>query len=101
MHFANPEAFWLLLALPPLVGWALRSRHRGAARFSTLGLAAGLPAGWSLLGPTILTGLRVAALGLLIVTLARPQTSDAHQKTHTQGIAIQLVIDNSYSMRNK
>jgi Ca-activated chloride channel family protein len=101
MHFANPEAFWLLLALPPLVWWSLRSRHRGAARFSALGLAAGLPSGWSHLGPIILTGLRVAALGLLVVTLARPQTDDAREKSRTQGIAIQLVIDNSYSMRNK
>ncbi len=48
-----------------------------------------------------MTALRLAALTLLIIALTRPQTSDAREKRHTQGIAIQLVIDNSYSMRNK
>jgi Ca-activated chloride channel family protein len=36
---------------------------------------------------------------LLILALARPQTANAQVHTHSQGITIQLVIDNSYSMR--
>jgi Ca-activated chloride channel family protein len=43
--------------------------------------------------------LRAAAIVLLVMALARPQSADAHVQTHSQGISIQLVIDNSYSMR--
>jgi Ca-activated chloride channel family protein len=62
-------------------------------------MAARLPVGWALLGPLLLALFRGLALTLLIVALARPQTSDSHERTHTDGIAVQLVIDNSYSMR--
>jgi Ca-activated chloride channel family protein len=54
---------------------------------------------WATWGPKLLTGLRGAAILLLIIALARPQTADAHVRTHSEGISIQLVIDNSYSMR--
>src|SRR5262245_14665158 len=98
MRFANPEAF-LLLALVPLALWAsLRARHRGAAHFPDLNTAARLPWGWAVRGPALLASLRVLVLVLVIVALARPQTVDTSVKTHSEGIAIQLVIDNSYSM---
>jgi Ca-activated chloride channel family protein len=100
MRFANPEAFLLLPLVPLAVWWSLRPRRQGAARFSALGLAAWLPTGWSVLGPTVLAGLRAAAVALLVVALARPQTTDAHEQGFADGIAVQLVIDNSYSMRN-
>jgi Ca-activated chloride channel family protein len=54
---------------------------------------------WALYGPALLVSIRALALILLIVALARPQTANAHVHTHSQGISIQLVIDNSYSMR--
>jgi Ca-activated chloride channel family protein len=60
-----------------------------------------LPVGWAVLGPWALAGLRSAALALLIVALARPQTTHAHEHSYSDGIAVQLVIDNSYSMRNR
>jgi Ca-activated chloride channel family protein len=99
MHFAHPEFFWLLALLPIALWWSLRSRHRGAAQFSSLRMTAPLPAGWAVWGPVFLASLRATALVLLITALARPQTPDAHVRTHSDGIAIQLVIDNSYSMR--
>jgi Ca-activated chloride channel family protein len=101
MRFANPQAFLLLPLVPLALWWSLRPRQRGAARFSALGLAGRLPMGWAVLGPVVLAGLRAGALALIIVALARPQTSDAHERTTSDGIAIQLVIDNSYSMRNR
>jgi Ca-activated chloride channel family protein len=54
---------------------------------------------WVRLGPSLLTGLRAAAIVFLVLALARPQTADAQVRRHTDGITIQLVIDNSYSMR--
>src|SRR5262249_29346541 len=99
MHFGSPEAFLLLLLLPVVLAWSLRSRHRGAARFSAVGTQTVIWGGWAAWGPRILTGLRGAAVLLLIIALARPQSADARAHTHTEGISIQLVIDNSYSMR--
>ncbi len=101
MRFANPEAFLLLPLVPLALWWSLRPRRRGAARFSALRLAGTLPTGLAVVGPVILAGLRAAALALLVVALARPQTSSAHEHSHGDGIAVQLVIDNSYSMRNR
>lgn len=99
MHFAHPEAFCLLALVPLAVWWSQRPRQRGAARFSSLGMAAAEIGSWALYGPPLLLSLRALALVLLIVALARPQTANAHVHTHSQGISIQLVIDNSYSMR--
>jgi Ca-activated chloride channel family protein len=99
MHFAHPGILWLFALLPIALWWSLRPRHRGAARFSSLRMTAPMPAGWAVWGPVFLASLRTAALVLLIIALARPQTADAHVRTHSDGIAIQLVIDNSYSMR--
>jgi Ca-activated chloride channel family protein len=101
MRFANPEALLLLPLVPLAVWWSLRPRHHGAARFSALRLVGRLPTGWAVLGPVVMAGLRAVVLALVIVALARPQTSDAHEHSYADGIALQLVIDNSYSMRNR
>jgi Ca-activated chloride channel family protein len=101
MRFANPEAFLLLPLVPLALWWSLRPRQRGAARFSALRLAGRLPTGWAVLGPLVLAGLRALLVALVIVAVARPQTSDAHERSYADGIAVQLVIDNSYSMRNR
>ena len=100
MHFADPNALFLLLALPLVLWWSLRGR-RGALRYSNLALGAGLPslvAGW---GPALLAFLRVLTVALLIVALARPQTIGASAPARVAGLAIQLVLDNSYSMRTR
>jgi Ca-activated chloride channel family protein len=101
MRLANPEALWLLALLPAALWVLARAKRRPAARFSSLAVAGRLPIGLAVWGPTLLITLRLAALALLIVALARPQTSDATVRTHNDGIAIQLVIDNSYSMRTR
>jgi Ca-activated chloride channel family protein len=101
MRFANPEAFLLLPLVPLALWWSLRARQHGAARFSALRLAGNLPPGLARLGPKVLAVLRGATLLLLVIALARPQTNDAHEKGYADGIAVQLVIDNSYSMRNR
>lgn len=101
MRFANLEAFLLLPLVPLAVYWSLHSRRHGAARFSAVRVAHNLPYGWALLGPLVLTLIRGVVLILLITALARPQTPDAWVPAHSDGIAIQLVLDNSYSMRNR
>jgi Ca-activated chloride channel family protein len=99
MHFGNPEALLLFVLLPLALWRTLRPGHRGAARFSGVGRSAARKGSWGRWGPGLLTGLRAAAVVLLVLALARPQTADARVVTHSKGISIQLVIDNSYSMR--
>src|SRR6516164_7348667 len=102
MRFANPEAFGLLLLLPLALWQFVRTRRgRGAAHFSSLRMVARLPLGWAVGGTALLLGLRITALVLLIAALARPQTLDHHIRTNSDGIAIQLVIDNSASMQTR
>ncbi len=100
MRLANPEALCLLALVPPALWWSLRSR-RGAARFSVAGAVAGLPSFWAAWGPRLLALLRGLAVALFVVALARPQTSSEQVRTRSDGIAIQLVIDNSYSMKSR
>src|SRR5262249_27300988 len=85
--------------LPVALLRSLRPRHRGAARFSAVGSSAARSSAWVRWGPSLLTGLRAAAIVLLVIALAQPQTADARVHTQSNGISIQLVIDNSYSMR--
>lgn len=98
MRFANPAALLLLPLLALALLYAARSRRHGAARFSSLQLAVALPAGWSVLGPALLLTLRTLALTALVFALARPQTPDHIEHIRTDGIAIQLILDNSASM---
>lgn len=98
--FASPVFLYGLLAIPLLVYWYVR-RHReqaGDLRFSTLAPFAGMK-------PTLRErlhhlpfGLRMAVVALLIVALARPQTSSSGQNIYTEGIDIAMLLDISGSM---
>jgi Ca-activated chloride channel family protein len=101
MRFANPEAFLLLPAVALALAFSLRPRRHGAARFPSLRLALALPAGWAVLGPALLLALRSVALVVLVAALARPQTAGRPEPSPAEGIAIQLVIDNSASMETR
>ena len=102
MHFAAPELF-ALLALAPLFALALHLewRSRGAAlRLPTLQPLLVQPAAPTLRRRLLpwLPGLRVAALVLIVVALARPQTGDAAALVPAEGIDVVLTIDTSGSM---
>lgn len=101
MRFANPGAFLLLPLVALAAAYLLRSRHPAAARFSSLRLAAALPAGWAVLGPALLLTLRMLTLLALVFALARPQTPDNREQVHSDGIAIQLILDISASMETQ
>jgi Ca-activated chloride channel homolog len=100
MAFASPGFLWGLLILPVLLFWYFR-RYRKVTtgiRFSTL-----LP--FHVIRPTLRErlrhlpfGLRLAGIALLIVALARPQSTSEGQNVTTEGIDIVLVLDISGSM---
>ncbi len=99
IQFANPDFFWLLLLLPLAVLWYFFKRKEQAASLkisSIKGFADGsiLPK----LKPLLFV-LRLLALALIIVAMARPQTKDVSTKTKTtKGIDIVMAIDVSSSM---
>lgn len=102
VSFLNPELLWLLVALPLLAAWLIWRRNKLTAYvkvpvlydFGTTNLV-------SRLHP-LLWFLRLAAMALIIVALARPQSSDmSTQKRGTEGIDIVMAVDISTSMLSK
>ena len=98
-RFANPHLLWLLLLLPLMVAYYVyRSMQGGASiRISTLAGVEGVRTIKYYLRhlPFVL---RCLAVGLLLIALARPQTSEYGSSTTTKGIDLMLAIDVSGSM---
>jgi Ca-activated chloride channel family protein len=99
VRFADPQLL-LLLALLPAVVWLRIARERrrgGAVLFSSLSLIPRRGRSWrEALRPALFV-LRIAALVLLVVALARPQAVRASQQT-AEGIDIAIALDLSGSM---
>jgi len=100
LQFDWPFAFLLLALLPPVALWELRSRRRAPAlRLSSLDSANALPATWRVRLRWAPSALRLLALALLVVAVARPQSGRADALLPHEGIDIVLVLDTSASMR--
>lgn len=98
--FENPEFFWLLLILPVAIAWYFLKRNKQTAelKISSLGGFKGRSSILPKFKPVLLF-LRLAALTLIIVAMARPRTVDVSTRSSsTQGIDIMLAIDVSASM---
>lgn len=100
IEFANPKLLWFLLIVPAAIVWyVLRHRKQEASvRFSDLSGFAKLPKTWKAYLRHLLFALKVAALALLIVALARPQSSSTNKKSNIEGIDIVMAMDVSGSM---
>ena len=103
VRFADPWAFALLALVVAGIGVALLRARRPAAGllFSSLGLLPAARAGLRVRLRWLLVPLRVLALALFVVALARPQIVHANAETVTEGIDIVLVIDTSGSMSER
>ncbi len=102
MNFAHPHILWLLLVLPPALGlffwWSLRERRRLMAQFIEARLLPGLVSGVSPARRKVRMACLVAAVALVIVTLARPQWGFTWEETKQKGLDIVVAIDTSKSM---
>ena len=97
--FANPEFFWGLLAIPLLVAWHIFSRKKQVAHVLNPSVKAFTKSGSLPKWQAILVVLRMFAIALIVVALARPQTQDVSTQTKTnKGIDIVMAIDVSSSM---
>lgn len=99
MHFADPNYLFLLL---PVIGivyrWTQLAPRRAAVRFSDLGILKGLRKPLSLKFQHTVKILKILVLILLIVALARPQSTSRTEEFLTEGIDIMLALDISGSM---
>ncbi len=98
-RFAYPWCLLVLAAIPFLVFFRARRRRREPAlRFSELSpLAALSPSLWARLA-WLPFALRMLAVALLIVALARPQKGASGEEIVAEGVDIMLILDVSSSM---
>jgi Ca-activated chloride channel family protein len=89
-----------LLPLVPLVAWGMwRGRHRSAIAFSSAAQDWDLRPSWRQRLSWLPAALTLTALTLMIVSLARPRLGREQTIIHSEGIAIELIVDRSSSMR--
>ena len=98
--FANPKLLWLLLLLLPMVAYYIYRMRQGKAtmRISTVAGVRRLPHGLKYYLQHLPFVLRCLATALLIVALARPQSTSKNTSSSTEGIDIVLALDISGSM---
>lgn len=100
IEFANPKLLWLLLLVPLAILWyVLRHKKQEASvRFSDMNGFTQLPKTWKAYLRHLLFAMKMAALALLIVALARPQSASTNSKSSIEGIDIVMAMDVSGSM---
>lgn len=100
LQFNNPEVLWALLALPILLWTAIAERRRRAVlKFPAVATFKLHRRGIRPFLLPMLPALRIAAIGLAIVAVARPQVRDARTKDlSVEGIDIVIALDLSSSM---
>ena len=98
--FANPKLLWGLLIIPAAIVWYIfrHKKQEASVRYSDTTGFDNLPRSWKVYARHLLFALQLAALGLLIVAIARPQSSSTSQTSNIEGIDIILAQDISGSM---
>ena len=100
ISFKNPEFFYLLLLLLPMIGWYIwQQKKLGASiQFSSNMGFARIPKSWKYYVRHSVFVLQMLSLSLLVVALARPQSSNSWSNVTTKGIDIVIALDISSSM---
>lgn len=99
VRFADPQILLLLALVPIVIGLyvARQKRRGGAVLFSSLSLLPARGRSWRERTRPLLFALRIAAIVLMAVALARPQAVRASELS-AEGIDIAIVLDLSGSM---
>ena len=97
--FAHPHLLWLLLALPAIAFLRSRRGRRAAVRYASIATARAVGRSSRATLGQLLPYLRMPAVALLIVALARPQVAHASSKIETSGVDMMLALDVSGSMQ--
>jgi Ca-activated chloride channel homolog len=102
MRFEHLNFLWLLLVIPPALTlffwWRERARQKLLTQFIEARLLSSLTVGISPARRKIRYAFLAAAVGLLIVVLARPQHGFDLQEVEQRGLDIVVAVDTSKSM---
>lgn len=100
MFFANIEYLFLTILLIPYIIWYIMKQKKSEAtiQISDAQVYAHTPKSYKNYLLHLPFILRIFALIMLIIVLARPQTTDSWQNTEIEGIDIMLAMDISTSM---
>lgn len=101
MQFYSPWNLLLLLLLPLAAYLVRRKRFSAAMKFSSVDKFSACPVSWRIKLRPILLVARFLCIALLIVALARPRKGTMLSEISTEGVAIQVVLDRSGSMREQ
>jgi len=100
IEFANPKLLWLLLLVPLTILWYIlrHKKQEASVIFSDLKGMTKLPKTWKAYLRHLLFAMKMVAMALLIVALARPQSSSTNSTSNIEGIDIVMAMDVSGSM---
>lgn len=98
--FAYPWVLYFLLIIPLLIAWYLfrGMKNQSSIKYSSLNIFKNVPSTFREKFRHIPFAVRLVAIGLLIVALARPQSFTSGENVSTEGIDIAIVLDISGSM---
>ena len=99
-RFADPYYLLAFLIIPAMVYWYFRGARRqsGKIKYSDIGLLKQIKPSLKQRLRHLLFVLRILAFSVLILALARPQSSSKEEEISTEGVDIVLAIDVSTSM---
>ena len=98
MRLASPWLLLLLALVPLLLPWRWYARRTASVRFPSLATLRAVAPRGAAHRRALLGILRAAALGLIVLALARPQAGTAPTKVHREGVDVMLAVDVSGSM---
>ena len=84
IEFANPKLLWLLLLVPLTILWYIlrHKKQEASVIFSDLKGMTKLPKTWKAYLRHLLFAMKMVAMALLIVALARPQSSSTNSTSN-------------------
>ncbi len=98
LRFVHPELLWLLLLLPVVAVLRGRRGPAPAVIFSSVSVARSIAVNRKAMPGRLLGILRLTAIGLIIISMARPQWGNTTTEVEASGIDILLAVDISGSM---
>jgi len=98
--FANPEFLYGLVLLIPMIIWYILKDEKShtSVQISSLRAFKVQPIGFKFILRHIVFGIRMLIVALLIIILARPQSTNNWEDSTTEGIDIVIALDISSSM---
>lgn len=99
-EYACPNWFWALWGIPLLsaLHFFKNSSSQATVKVSDMNPFVGIESSWLAYGSSILFSIRILAFSLLILAIARPQSSLSFEDLTKEGIDIVIALDVSHSM---